>query len=293
MAGAGPDPGQLRDNIRIMATKSGAFLLVLVVAILGLVSGISPSEKRRKACGELGEAIERNMERTKDRGGTVTLGGGRSIPYAKSETRLNDVLKGVCLNAAYPDECNDILSAEDARISEWFFAERRGKFNNVVCDAMKPPGPTSKKTQQQPQQQQEEKGCKCPFAKWWCPCKGKCDGGSQCCCVNWKKCSSDWFGRAKDTTMQYSQKAAQKASEYGKYANEQLDKVPVGALTEKLPLDKHKKRFIRDNWKAILLTLILVIVTPLYYFAYCGPRSPMPTQRSASRLATRRQHSRG
>lgn len=268
--------------MRPSMTSSSCIILLVTFALLGNVS--ADRAKTCKTCKELGEAININLEKTKNRGGSVTVGGGRTVAYERSQVRLGDILRGACDEATNKDECNELLSSKEEAISKWFFDNPRQDFNSVVCKQS-----CDKKGKVE---ESSKKTCNCPFSKW-CPCKSMCGGEAKCCLQSLKQCAWKWLNRGKTVGTQYSRYAVQKASRYGQLANKQLDKLPVKSLTDKLPLNVQQKKFVTKNWKAIVLTLLLLVVTPLYYLCLCGCSSRSArVQRSGSRVSTRRHQAR-
>lgn len=254
------------------------FSLITIAAVILSLTGVMAhgNNKRCRACQDLSKAVERNLEKTKDRTGTVNLANGRSVPYARSETRLGDILKGVCKGADYPEECNDIVSVESEAISKWFYSQPRGDFAAAVCKPCKSATSSS------------DTKCKCPFAKW-CKCSGMCSG--KCCLWTWMGCAKEWLWKAKTRSEEYGQVAIQQARQYSRLANQHLDKVPISNLVERVPyLNRQQKKFVVHHWKTIALTALLLILTPLYYVLFSGTRQPVHLQRSSSRVSSRRPH---
>ena len=270
------------------------FLSFLFLATLNVdASGSSAkgNSKRCAACRQLAERVEHNLDATKDKVGHVTVGNGKTVPYARSETRLGDILRGACKGADNPEECNDILTSDAELISEWFPKSPRPAFDSVVCKSpcKSIPANEGRKHTGNNESKKSTGKCGCPFSNW-CPCKGECKEGS-CCWSQWLECSQKWFNQAKEVTVEYTQQATEQISHYSRLANKQLDKLPIDDYVEKLPyLDRQQKRFVAANWKAIVLTLILLVLTPVYYLLFSGQkRRPTPAiQRTTSRIQSRR-----
>ncbi len=228
--------------------------------------------------------MDKRLEKTAKRTEPVTLAGGRTVPYERSEARLTDILEGVCKDSEHRQECNEILSKDEDLIRKWFKGVPRGSFEkevcSVVCTCKSCSG--SSKPNAQAQKQQHD-------SKWWhkwCPCKGNCK------CSDWKKCAIGGVKKASEVGKYYGKKATETAWEYGKLANQKLDSLPIEKVTDKLPLSSGNRRFVKNNWKTIALTLLLLILTPLYYIVnpgqapQAGQRRPQQHQQGRARQSS-------
>lgn len=248
--------------------------MIFLVMTLAVLSAMCHAHDACKGvCKQVAKQMEKGLERTSGRKEPVTVGGGRTIPYERSEARLTDILKGVCRGADNAVECNEFIAKEEEKISKWYYSNPRGDFEQAVC--------TCKSGQKKRDGDQKSK--KCAF----CPCSwiGCCEG-------DWKKCVFKTARHIKQAGQHYGGIAVHEAWKYGKLANKKLDTLPITNVTRKLPIRSDQRRFVEENWKAIVLTLLLLVLTPVYYLSCKCGSAPAQLRRGGRSSVQGRQDSR-
>eukprot|EP00123_Amoebidium_parasiticum_P010894 comp20394_c0_seq1/m.25798 comp20394_c0_seq1/g.25798 ORF comp20394_c0_seq1/g.25798 comp20394_c0_seq1/m.25798 type:complete len:298 (-) comp20394_c0_seq1:196-1089(-) len=143
--------------------------LMAVALVLGATPIVAAKKSRCDVCLAAVEGFEKNMKRTEGKdwcGGDTKWHEEKCLVYAKSETRLAEVMETVCEEKN--NECNEFVSDYEEQLEEWYFKHTDKPLRDYICvdtaEACCPLGKFGKKCED------------CPGGNPPCSGHGKCDG---------------------------------------------------------------------------------------------------------------------